>query len=336
MYYIITIIIINNYLFLNYFYFLMFDTVRNVETNILNIVTGLILFICSFLTLIIFLSYKELRKGIYRFIISALFCEVYFGLNNVVTGIYNLFDLHNNENNLTCKLVGAFKAFFIVYWVLSNIAVLFISVYRKLSHRAINKYTKIIIFLISLIFANGLFFTGSTGNSFCDSCFIYKESENFLVILIIIIFFFYFLISIYFNVWFFCLRNKSKDRSFINAQNYYVLVTGSINFIYFLTVLLNNFGGGSSYTLNGITLISYNVNFILMCYFRIQIEYVTIVLKYGPTTSKFINAFLFIFRFYKKPNFRDIKKVLNVKLIDGDMDFDESIYSSIIKTGPII
>jgi hypothetical protein len=59
----------------------------------------------------------------------------------------------------------------------------------------------------------------------------------------------------------------------------------------------------------------------------------------GPTRYKSCNCLLFLLGVVRKPRFKEIKKVLNVKYVENTgriNDTDDTIYSQIMKNSSII
>ena len=138
------------------------------------------------------------------------------------------------------------------------------------------------------------------------------------------------MIAVIFNLWFCYCRDTSKDRSFINNFHYFVLITSFLWLFLITYTLLSNFDTENK-VFYYLALFNTNICYLVISFYRINIEYVKIVLAQGPTNSRFVNCFLFLFGFYKKPKFKEIKKVLNVKFVESGHinDTNETIFSVI-------
>lgn len=311
---------------------MVFDSINTIEVSICYILAGIFLFSCSLIFSICFLCYTELRTGVYQLIVGSSLSEVFFGFHLLINGIYSLARIISNEpiDKVYCKAEGFIVTIFLLLWVLQNIIIIILFYQRKLAHSTIAKLFHIIALVISLIISGAMYFDNAVGESITGSCFI-SESKSFLIIIIVVIFYIEILLAILYNIWFFKFRNKSVDRSIINGYNYYVLFTSFVWSGSITNIIIFNFSEKSSVILHAISILIPIVLCIYIGFFRLQVEYVQIILSLGHTNSKFFNAILLIFGCYKRPKFKEIKKVLNVKYIESLSinDSKDTIFSHI-------
>jgi hypothetical protein len=316
----------------------MFDYINQVETALLYIICGLILFISSFTILIVFICYKELRHGIYSMIIGTAASEIYLGLHSILNGIYGLTrDPADPINEIYCKTEGMLTVFFWAFWSTLNISIMILLVKRKLKHSQLSKFLMGISILIAAILAIFTFINDAVGVSFAGTCFISKN-DDYSTLLLVILFYTQCGLSIIFNIWFFYCRDTSKDRSFINGYNYFLLITSSLwLFLVTYMVMLCFFDINNKF-MYYLALFLTNICYIYISVFRLQIEYVPIVFSQGPSNYKFLNCIFIVMGCSKKPKFKEIKRVLNIKYIEtpGQInDTQDTIFSHIMKTTDI-
>ena len=302
--------------------------IDQIELSILFLICGSILFFVTLVVFIIFIGYKELRQGIYSILITTTLCEIYIGLHSIINAINGF--TNKSSTDFFCYLDAFLTVFFLGYWLLHNFSIMFLYFTRQLDSNRLIKYLHIINLILASLLSISLHLTDSTGISFCNTCFLNKSS-NISVALAIGLVYTFFLVSILYNLWFFCFRDSSKDRNIINGFNYFVLIT-SINWCFLVTnISMIGFFNTISNTFNYIVVVVMNLSFLYISYFRWKIEYVQIVLKNGPSYYNIINAFLFLICIFRRPKFKDIKKVVNVKVLNVT-DLDNTILSHIRKT----
>jgi hypothetical protein len=316
----------------------MFDSITQVETALLYIICGLILFISSFTVLVVFICYKELRHGIYSMIIGTTASEMYLGLHSITNGIYGLTrDDHSPINEIYCKTEGMFTVFFWSFWSILNISIMILYVKRKLKHSQLSRFLMVMSISVAAILAFLSYINGDTGISFSKTCFI-TPNKDLSTLLLAFLFYLQFAVSIIFNIWFFFCRDTSTDRSFINGYNYFLLITSCFWLFLVTHLVLVCFFDINNKILYYLALFLTHFCYIYMSIFRLQIEYVRIVFSQGPTTYKSLNCIFIVMGCYSKPKFKDIKKVLNIKYIESEgqiNDTQDTIYSHIMKSTDI-
>lgn len=304
----------------------MFDSVYSIETAILYLICGTILTISSFTVLFIFLCYKELRKGIYGMVIGTTLSEIYIGIHSVINAIVGLTSSDKTVTN-ACKIEAFLCVFFFTCWCLQNICIMILFVNRQLKRNSLAYFLHFLSIGLSFLLSALFYSNDLLGRSFNDSCFIIKSS-NYAVIILASIFIFLFVLSIAYNIWYFICRDTSKDRSFINGYNYFILAT-SIFWLFMVThVILISFFDIYSHKLSIMTIVMNNMCYLFISISRLRIEYIPLVLNGGPSNSKIINFLNYITCRNRLPKFKDIKKVLNVKFISSNInDTTDTIYS---------
>jgi hypothetical protein len=172
----------------------------------------------------------------------------------------------------------------------------------------------------------------TVGLSYAGTCFITSKGE-YNVAVLGFIFYTLFLLSIVFNIWFLKYRDTSKDRNFINGYNYFILFTSFMWLPLVTHLILFCFWQINFEPLYYTALIFTHLCYLYISLFRLQIEYIQIVLSQGPSRLKWVNSILFLLGCYKKPKFKDIKRVLNVKYIETGQinDTQDTIFSHIMK-----
>lgn len=316
----------------------MFDSITGVETALLYIICGLILFISSFTVLVVFICYKELRHGIYSMIIGTTASEMYLGLHSITNGIYGLTrDPNTPINEIYCKTEGMLTVFFWSFWSILNISIMILYVKRKLTHSKLSRFLMAMSISVAAILAVLSYINDATGISFSKTCFITPNKE-FSTFLLAMLFYLQFTLSIIFNIWFFFCRNKSTDRSFINGYNYFLLFSSCLWLFLVTHLVLVCFFDINNKVLYYLALFLTYFCYLYISIFRLQIEYVNIVFSQGPTTYKSLNCIFIVLGCFSKPKFKEIKKKLNIKYIESQgqiNDTQDTIYTHIIKSTDI-
>jgi hypothetical protein len=316
----------------------MFETINQNETSIIYIIIGVILFFCSFVCLCVFLRYKEIRGGVYKMVIITIISNLYFGLHLILNGTLGLLDKNKTENTF-CIFVSFMGVFFSIYWSLQNASIMIVFMIRQFLNTKLLLFFGVLSFLLSIISTSLFYFEEGLGKSFSNTCFITNSIPNSDSPIIILVYFsmlFVLLIlSIVFNIWFYCFRDTSQDRNFINSYNNYFFLSSLFSMVPMANLILGFYIKTINMTvLNIITNVLTVISVIYICYFFMNIEYVYLVLAKGPSRWKFLNAIYFICRCYKGIKFSEIKKYLSIKLIDiRDIDdqLNESIIGQILK-----
>lgn len=316
----------------------MFDSVTEIETALLYIISGSVLFVSSSMVFLIFICYKELRNGVYGLILGTTVCEVYFGIHSVINGIYGLTRTNNWKINMVyCQTEAMISVFFFNFWCFQNILTILLLVKRKLKRIKLTNLLTILSLLFSAIISIVMYLDNTLGESISDTCFI-SNVANFSTLIIIILVSLLFIFSVIFNIWFYFIRDTARDRSFINGYNCFIFFTSFLFMFVILHMVLISFFNLNSKAIYYIALSFTHMAYLYISYFRLQIEYVRIFLSQGPSASKIVNCFFFVFTCCSsKPKFKNIKRKLNVKYIEtGNInDTDDTIFSQIMKTSDI-
>lgn len=299
---------------------------------LLLFITSLFLLVTSIVVFIVFIKNKELTKGIYSTILICISCEIIFALNHIKTSLALLAGI-KLTNNFWCIWEAGFCLFFHLFWLSENCSIILLFFLRKLQRSKICNLLHFISFIFSLMITLFMLFNNSLGISMGKSCFISKEANSSIIFLTILVLFVLFL-SIFFNFWFYKLRNSFKDRSFINDYNTFIFFICLFKSIYFLNLTFEYFIGGHE---EAFYYICFFANILLSVYtgiFRMRMEYITLFFSNDNGEGKYRNILRFISCKYKLPKFKEIKKRLNVKYIQ-DIDVDENkkdmLYSHIAR-----
>jgi hypothetical protein len=309
----------------------MFESLTEVETAISYLIIGLILSFSSVSVMIVFLCYKELRHGIYGMIIGTFASEVYLGLHLVINGASGLINTNEKHlNSFLCRFDGLTTIFFSCFWCTQNIFIMYLSYKRKLVLTRLTQISLFFSLIISLAISFISFFTTDLDTSYSDDCFIANISSKFTISIVFALFSIKFIFSILYNFWFFFYRDTSKDRSFINGYNYFLIVTSFLLEIFIFYALMLHLFGINPVAMRYISFISFFICCVYISYSRMQIEYIQILISLGPSEWRIINLFKFLGCCYTKPKFKDMKKVLNIRLIiqPNLADLDETIFHS--------
>jgi hypothetical protein len=302
------------------------ETINHIITALFIFICGIFLFFTSVIVFIIFIGYKELRSGVYSVIIAATFSEIYLGFHSIMNAINGFAD--RTEVDTICKVDSALSIFFIQNWCFQNFSIMFFIYIRKLEKSSWTKYIQVMTFVISGLSVALVALSDSLGLSFLHTCFI-SQSNSYSVALVLGIMVCLFLIALLYNLWYWCWRDRSLDRNIINSYNYFILITSTAYFILAVNIGLTNFCGISIKEFNISVIFILGACQLYIGYFRWRIEYVQHVLKSGPTKSNIVNGFLLLLCMYRRPKFKDIKKVVNVKFINNLNDSENTIYSHI-------
>ncbi len=317
----------------------MFDSINEMETQIIYLLSGLILFLSSLSAFIVFICYRELRHGIYGMVLGTTASEAYIGLHSLISAIYSIYRNNTTPINMVyCKVEATLTVFFWTFWMTLNLCIMILFVKRKLEHSKLSRILFLFSTFFSITLSALLYMNDAIGLSFSGTCFI-KKNTDFSTAVFASLFYLVFISSIILNIWFFFCRDSSKDRNFINGYNYFLLITSILSFFLNTYLLLLCFFDIDSIVLYYFSIIMTPICFIYISAFRIKIEYVQIMFSTGPTRYKSCNCLLFFLGMAKKPKFKEIKKVLNVKYVENTgriNDADETIYSQIMKNSSIL
>jgi hypothetical protein len=305
------------------------ESLKHIITDIYIFTTGAILLYTSLVVFTIFISYKELRSGVYGIIIATTFSEIYLGLHSVINAINGLFN--RMEADSFCIADAAITTFFLILWCFMNLSIMMLIYLRKLERSKWGKFVHLTAFPLALLITLLVYVNDGLGLSIFHSCFVDNNTESASVALALGIVMSVCLISLLYNFWYLCFRDKSIDRNIINSYNYYILLT---SFSY--TVLAVNIGMNNYFHINSKEFNLTSIFVIGLCqvytgYFRWSIEYVQVVLKSGPSKNKLLNGLFLLTCMYKRPRFKDIRKVVNVKFVRNFNDSENTIYSFIAR-----
>jgi hypothetical protein len=304
------------------------DSIENIELSILFSICGIILLYSTLLVFKVFVGYKELRSGIYSMILTTVFSEIIIGTHSILNGINGF--INKNTEDTFCKIDATIAVFFMSYWVFQHFAMMFLFKTRKLENY-ITRRVHYITTTLSISMTIFLFFTNSLGISHLNTCLV-RNVDNAAIAVSISINYILTFMAILYNVWFFFFRDTSKDRNIINGFNYFVLGTSLGWSLYLTNLIMIAFFNTYSSVYNYFVVIILNLSLIYIAYFRTQIEYVELVLKAGPSRYMIVNSFLFLVCMYERPNFKNIKKLVSVKLIEDVNEIENTLFQHIKKT----
>lgn len=317
----------------------MFESLTEVETAIIYLIIGLILFFSSLSVMIVFICYKELRHGIYGMIIGTFASEVYLGLHLVINGASGLTNSNETHlNSFLCRFDGLTTIFFSCFWCTQNICIMYLSYERKLLYTKLTRISLFFSLMISIAISFISLFSTDLDAAYSDDCFIANVSSKSTILIVFSLFSIKFILSVLYNVWFFSYRDTSKDRSFINGYNYFLIVTSFLLEIFIFYALMLHLFGINSVALRYISFSCFFICCAYISYSRMQIEYIQILMSLGPSEWRIINLFKFLGCCYIKPKFKDMRKIMSVKLIaqHNQPDVDETIFNSkILKSSDI-
>lgn len=309
--------------------------INETETAIIHILCGIFLFFASLSCFIVFINYKELRQNIYLLIILSTVCEILLSLIIFFNGIFGitkvLYDEKLEINVPYCKTIGSLSLLLTLFWINLNLSIIGLTYFRKTDKTVFSNICIAASLTCALGISMSLYFTDGIGQTFNNTCGII-EFNRFPVFFISLEYLMLGVMSLIFNFWFFMFRDKSKDRSIINWYNWFILLTSFPLIINGVCTVLINYYQIENKAIYIMSIYSVILAYIIIGYYRVQTEYLQIVLKKGPFDYKIINFILLIFCCYKKPEFKQIKRVLNVKLIDCNQSDSTLLDSVIIKS----
>jgi hypothetical protein len=306
------------------------ETLNHIAIAIIFFLCGLFLFLSSLVVFVIFIGYRELRTGVYSIILLTTLSEIYFGLHSIIGSISGI--VGRTSADLFCKIEAGLSVFFILNWCFQNLNLMLLIYMRKLGKTKFGKYLHLLTFIFSGLLVALIALDDSLGLSFYHSCFIKHQTKSLSVAFLIGVMFSLLLISLLYNLWYLCFRDKSVDRNIINSYNYFILLSSLAYFTFALDNALMNYFNIYSQAFNIVVIFMLCFCQIYIGYFRLQIEYVQVVLKSGPVNNRFLNALLLLICVYKRPKFKEIKKVVNVKFVSNLNETENTIYSHISKT----
>ncbi len=307
----------------------MQEFIEQIESPILLLTSGIILLTSNAVVFLIFIKNKELRSGIYGTVLATIIAELSVAFNSILYSILAFTRVKIVSSDF-CIFEGFITVFFSIFWVCENTSIMLLYLTRNIVKSKLCRNLHIISFLFSLMISLILLFNESLGLSAINTCYVKKES-NYSLFLIASCFYFLLFLSILFNIWFFKFRDSNKDRSFINGYNYFILISAFLNAAYFMNLMIDYFIEEDVSFLNFTSIIFLCFAYLYTAVFRIKIEHVTLFFSDEEGKSKYRNILKFFFCQYKLPQFKEIKKRLNVKFIEtNDNQKDALIYSHII------
>ena len=192
-----------------------------------SIFLPILLFISSFflltISIIVFITFiinKELRSGIYGTMLVCIFCEIIFSINKIKSSI-TLLEVFKLRQGIFCIVEASICLFFVLLWVMENTSIMVLFFLRKLERSKLCHYLHLISMIFSLFLTLYMFLNDSLGVSEINSCFISKEANHSIIFLTVLVLLML-ILCIFYNFWFFRLRNATKDRSFVNGYNAFI------------------------------------------------------------------------------------------------------------------
>lgn len=306
----------------------MQEFIEEIESPFLLLISGIILVSSNLIVFLIFSKNKELRSGIYGTVLATIIAELLVGIHSIIYPILK-FSKIKIENTSFCIFESFISVFFSLFWVCENTSIMLLYLTRNIVKSKICRNLHIMSFFFSILISLTLLFNESLGLSSINTCFVKKESNHSLIF-IASCFYFLFFLSVLFNIWFFKFRDTSKDRSFINGYNYFILISSFLNAAYFINMMIDYFVDTDVSFLNFISIIFLCLAYLYTAIFRIKIEHITLFFSDVEGKNKYKNILKFIICKYKLPKFKEIKKRLNVKFIETtDNEKDTMIYNHI-------
>lgn len=306
----------------------MQEFIKEIESPFLLLTSGIILLLPNIVVFLIFSKNKELRSGIYGTVLATVIAELFVAFHSIFYSILTFSRVKIGKSSF-CIFESFISVFFSLFWVCENASIMLLYLTRNIVKSKFCRNLHILSFLISLMISIILLLNDSLGLSSINTCFVKKES-NYSLFFIASCFYFLFILSIMLNIWFFKYRDTNKDRSFINGYNYFILISSCLNAAYFMNLMIDYFVEADVSFLNFISIIFLFFASLYTAVFRIKIEHITLFFSDEEGKNKYKNILKFIICKYKLPQFKEIKKKLNVKFIDTtDNEKDTMIYNHI-------